>query len=118
MSTTIILPDGLARVLQLKAAQRRLRLNEFVIEVLSGAFNGQTEIYPTVEEVVAETKAIPPNPSMISWATDSLAEWLQSAPDDASFDLAEWQQEWDRVEVEMKAIETADVLADASLLQT
>ncbi|MEW5987633.1 MAG: hypothetical protein AB1791_13455 [Chloroflexota bacterium] len=114
MSTTIILPDELASALQMKAERRHSRLNEFVVEILSDTINWQKESYPTIEEVVAETKALPPNPAMISWASDSLAEWLRNTPDDEPFDPAEWQREWDQVETEMKAIEAADMLADAS----
>ena len=59
-------------------------------------------VFPSLEEVVAEIRAIHPNPASLRPASGSLAEALRDAPDDPDFDLSVWNQEWAMVEAEMK----------------
>jgi cell pole-organizing protein PopZ len=67
---------------------------------------------PTLEEVVAQIKATPPNPAAIHPATASLADLLLDAPEDPDFDLERWTQQWAAVEAEMKAITRANDIAE------
>lgn len=64
-------------------------------------------------QVGAEIQS-PQNPAHIQPASGLLAEHLANAPHefDPSFDESLWNQEWDRVEEEMKAVEIADELAE------
>lgn len=58
--------------------------------------------FPSLEEVVAQIKALPFKSENIREATGSLRELLASDPEDAEFDLDAWTQEWARVEEERK----------------
>ena len=69
---------------------------------------------PTLEELVTKIKAMPPNPSAIHPAKESLLEYLTNLPDDPdpSFDAEEWDREWDKFEVELKAINHANDITE------
>ena len=111
MPVTITLPDELARNLQIRAETRQVSLEQLVADILTQAFVVEDD-FPTLEEVVAEIKATPPNPAAIRPATGSLAEDLQNSPEDPDFDLETWTREWARVEAEMKAITRANDIAE------
>jgi hypothetical protein len=112
MTITVALPDELAHDLQNRAEQMNIGLDELVAGLLTDALAGETEDYPTLEEVVARIKATPSNPASIRLATGSLAEALQNAPDDPDFDLETWTRQWAAVEAEMKAITRANDIAE------
>lgn len=99
MTLTIILPEDLEKRLKREATAHDLSLEEYALGLLDNALE-QIES-PTLETVVANIKAIPPNPNSIRAATGSLAEALQSGPTDLDFDLEQWSREWDSVESEM-----------------
>ena len=69
--------------------------------------NGQDALksFPTLEEVVKQIRATPPNPNNISGSNAQLAERLLHpvTEAEATFDLASWQAEWRQVEATMKA---------------
>ncbi len=115
MSTVITLPDNLVQILQSGADQRQLSLTEFVLKILDNAAQKPEleESFPLLEEIVAEIKATPPDPTAYHPAQASLAEALAALPDDPDFDLEKWQREWAKVEFEMKTIELADAIRDA-----
>jgi hypothetical protein len=94
MSTKIVLPDDLTQRLQAQAISQRLSLNELVVEVLTRVFEPRQDVYPTLEQIVAEIKSMEPNPANFHPATQSLADLLINSPDDPSFDLKEWNREW------------------------
>ncbi len=70
------------------------------------------DAWPTLAEVVAEIRALPPNPAAIRPATGSLAEALANSPHDPDFNLATWQRAWAKIEAEMKAINRANEIAE------
>ncbi|MCQ3973387.1 MAG: hypothetical protein DPW09_08090 [Anaerolineae bacterium] len=107
MVVTLDLPEELAAKLQSKAEMAHLPPAELALNLLAEALEtGGTEWADdlTLEELVAQIKATPPNPASIRPATGSLAEALQNAPHDPDFDLAAWTKEWAEIEAEMKAI--------------
>ncbi len=112
MPVTIALPDDLTQRLQTEAANRQLSLDELVVDVLVNAFEHEQDDVPTLDQVVAEIRAIGPNPASFHPATQSLADLLLNAPDDPSFDLEKWNREWTMAEAEMKAITQANALAE------
>jgi hypothetical protein len=112
MLVTIALPDDLTQRLQTEADNRQLSLDELVIDVLVNALEYEQDDDPTLDQVVAEIKAMEPNPASFHPATQSLADLLINAPDDPSFDLEEWNREWAAAEAEMKAITHANDLAE------
>jgi hypothetical protein len=63
----------------------------------------------SVEAVVARIQKLGPNPANITPASgllgQHLAELMQET--DPTFDLAEWQREWEQIEAAMEAEETA-----------
>jgi len=109
---TIALPDGLTKRLQVEADNRQLSLDELAIDVLANALDIKQEIYPSVEQVIAEIKAMEPNLTGFHPATQSLADLLSHAPDDPNFDLEEWNREWKIAEAEIKAMTRANALAE------
>jgi hypothetical protein len=113
MPIMITLPTDVEKGLQAKAEAQQVSLNELIVDILIQAV--ETELvddFPTLEEVVAEIKATPPNPASIHPPTASLADLLREAPTDPNFDLEAWQQEWDKIEAEMKAITRANEIAE------
>ncbi|GIK58481.1 MAG: hypothetical protein HND44_13815 [Chloroflexi bacterium] len=68
-------------------------------------------------QMVAEIQSTPQNPAHRQPASGLLAEHLANVPYefDPSFDESLWNQEWDRVEEEMEAIEIADELAEMAI---
>ena len=63
----------------------------------------------SLEEVVAQIQQTPPDTTNIEPATGSLVEYLANTPNDRDpdFDVATWNEEWDRLEKEMKAASLA-----------
>ena len=112
MITIITLPDELAQDLQHRAEEKKISLDELVVDLLTDALASEPEAYPSLEEVVARIKATPPNLANIRPATGSLAEALQNAPDDPDFDLETWTQQWAAIEAEMKAITRANDITE------
>ncbi len=111
MSLTITLSDELAHKLQIKAERRHLSPEALALTILADSL-AETDEFPTLEEVVAHTKALPPNPASIRPATGSLLEALQNVPDDPDFDLETWTEEWAKIEAEMKAITRANDIVE------
>lgn len=62
---------------------------------------------PTVAEIVEEIKQSPQNLANIHTASGLLAEHLANSPEtpDPSFDVVEWNQQWDEIEGDMKNME-------------
>lgn len=113
MPITITLPAELEENLQAKAEAQQRPLDELIVDILANAVEAEADDdWPTLEEVVAEIKALPPNPAAIRPATGSLAEALANSPHDPDFDLETWQRDWAKIEAEMKAIDRANEIAE------
>ena len=54
----------------------------------------------TPEEAVKLIRTTPANPAQIRPATANLADVLQAAPSDPTFDLESWQRQWSEVQAE------------------
>ena len=67
--------------------------------------------------IMDEIKHTPQNPTHVHKASGLLYEHLMTSPEkpDPSFDVTEWNRQWDEVEAEMKRIELADQKADVDL---
>ncbi len=116
MPVTITLPDELAASLQTRAEAQQLSLDKLVAGILTKAFAAEPEDdFPTLEEVVAEIKATPPNPAAIRLATESLADLLENGPEDPDFDLETWAKQWNAIEAEMKARDRANDIAEGRI---
>ena len=63
----------------------------------------------TVAEIVEELKQSPQNLANIHTASGLLAEHLANSPEtpDPSFDVVEWNQQWDEIEANMKKLVTS-----------
>jgi hypothetical protein len=64
------------------------------------------------EEAVEAIRATPANPTQIRPATMKLADVLQAAPSDPTFDLESWQRRWSEVEAEWKSLTHANDAAE------
>jgi plasmid stability protein len=114
MTVTLTLPDELATRLKFRAKEHAISPEKLALNILTAALEVEAEPddYPTLEEVVAQIKATPPNPAAIHPATASLADLLENAPHDPDFDLESWTKQWAAVEAEMKAITRANDIAE------
>ncbi len=110
MTIMIQLPNVVEKHLREAAIKQQVSPEALAAQILEEALVG--EIFPTLEEVIAKIKALPPNPHAIRPATASLKELLENAPVDPDFDLEAWQREWAKVEKEMKAITRANAIAE------
>lgn len=116
MPITITLPAELEENLQAKAEAQQRPLAELIVDILAGAVESEeNDDLPGLEEVVAEIRALPPNPAAVRPATASLAELLENAPEDPSFDLASWTRQWQTIEAEMKSRDRADDIAEGRI---
>lgn len=111
MSLTITLPEPLTLALQTRAAQEHKSVVDLALKLLADALEADDD-FPTLEEIVAQIKSTPPDPTAIHPPQDSLLQLLLTSPTDLSFDLQEWEQEWGRVEAEMKAISQTNAIAE------
>ncbi len=100
MPITLTLPAELEKNLQARAAAQQISLAELIVDILASVV---ADDFPSLEEVVAEIRALPPHPAAIRPATGSLADLLENAPEDPEFDLQTWTQQWNAIEMEMKA---------------
>lgn len=74
------------------------------------------EPFPSPEEVVAMIQATPPNPNNIRPAKISLQEFLRDEPDPTDdFDLQRWNEEWSKVELEMKEVTHLNAVAEGQI---
>lgn len=69
---------------------------------------------PSVEEVVARIQQLGPNPANIKPASGLLGQHLAELIEesDPTFDLEQWQKEWDQIEAAMEADEAAHEQAE------
>lgn len=111
MALTITLPYEVETELLLKAKERQVSAEEMAIELLKRIL-GTEQSSPSPEEVVAKIQSTSPDPHNIRPATGSLADALRAASSDPEFDLEAWQQEWERVESEMRDITRSNALAE------
>ncbi len=63
----------------------------------------------SLEEVVSQIQQTPPTPANIEPATGLLSEYLANTPNDRdpNFNVATWNEDWDRLETEMEAASLA-----------
>ncbi len=66
----------------------------------------------TPDEAVEFIRTTPANPAQIRPATVNLADLLQAAPSDPTFDLESWQRQWSEVEAESKSLARANDVAE------
>ena len=111
MSTTIILPDDIARRLEARASARQVSLEELIADLLSDVLD-RAEEYLTLDRVIAEIKETQPGPDTFHPATQSLADMLANSPEDPSFDEQAWNRQWAEVEAEMREATRANDLAE------
>jgi plasmid stability protein len=111
MTLTITLPEPLTLALKQRAAQEHRPPVDLALKLLADALE-EEEDFPTLEEIVAQIKATPPDPTAIHPAQGSLADALASLPKDPDFDVVAWQREWNELEAEMKARDRADAIQE------
>jgi hypothetical protein len=66
----------------------------------------------TPEEVVGLIRRTPANPTQIRPAAINLADALQAAPSDPTFNLESWQRQWSEAEAELKSMTHANEIAE------
>ena len=111
MSITITMPDEIGVQLERKAKKERLSIEELALKLLQRVLQTD-ETFPSLEDVVAQIQAAPPNPHSLRPAKGSLTDALRDSPTDPDFDLETWNQEWATVQAEMKAITRANSMTE------
>ena len=96
MTITITLPESIEAKLQQRAKRQQLSITELILNILDDVLE-EDDFGLSLDEVVAKIQALPPNPNNIRPAIGSLAEALRESPTDPTFNLAEWQQEWQTI---------------------
>jgi hypothetical protein len=66
----------------------------------------------TPEEAAGLIRKTPANPAQIRPAALNLADVLQAAPCDPTFDPESWQRQWSEVEAELKSLTHANEVAE------
>jgi hypothetical protein len=71
----------------------------------------------SLDEVIAEIENTPQNPHYVKPASGLLAEHLLSSPylPDPEFNVQQWNETWDKIELNMKQLEQADQATEVSL---
>ena len=67
----------------------------------------------TLEEAVKRIRITPGNPTQIRPAMANLADVLQAAPSDPTFDLESWQCQWSEAEAELRSVTRANDIAES-----
>ncbi len=112
MSTMITLPDDVARKLQTEANRHKMPIEDLISDLLANCPGAGPEDGPSLDQVVANIKAMQPNPALYHPATESLAERLAGAADEPELDVESWNREWARIEAEAKAVSRANDLTE------
>lgn len=112
MPLVLTVPDNIAIRLQTRSNSRQVPLDKMVLDMLLHVMEDEQDEEFTLEELVAEIKATPPNPKNIRPATGSLREALENRPDDPDFDLESWNRQWAAIEYEMKTITRLNDIAE------
>ena len=110
MVFSIHLTDELENKLNREAKNRKRSPEQVILDILTNAL--ESDLIPTVAEVVARIKATPPNPAMITPPQGSLADALRLGPTDPDFDLAAWERDWAMAQEELKRINLLDDIAE------
>lgn len=84
---------------------------------LVSSFQHLSDDIPTSEQVVAKIQSLPKDSANIEFATKSLVDGLKSSHvlSDPSFDVQEWNQQWDEFEARMKQEELAHEVLEQQL---
>ncbi|RRR73977.1 MAG: hypothetical protein EI684_07985 [Candidatus Viridilinea halotolerans] len=125
MTTTITLPETLARQLAQRAATERLSVETLAIAFLTFALH-EERLEESAEErssldedpellaLIASIKAMPPNPANIIPARGNLADVLRAleSVEDPDYDLDAELAALDTAEAELRAIDRANDVAE------
>jgi hypothetical protein len=113
----VIVPQRYRRKLNKVTSVRVILLVEEVAD--DETDNATPEIDETTEldQIIARIQQLGPNPNNVTPASgllaQHLAELMQSS--DPTLDVAQWQQEWDKVEAAMEAEEAVHEQAEWSM---
>ena len=127
-TTTITVPKSISTLLEQKAARLQISVEALTAKLLSEALADEAselsevkidENFPTLAEIVAGIKALPPNPKSIQRAerAHDLAyiDWLLANPPTDTLPFEEWNRLWTAFEQELKAVDRANDIAEGRL---
>lgn len=126
MSITITLSESLTEILEQRAKRLHLPMEKLAAKLISDALiaevatlleqNWQEEEYPTLEEIVATIKALPPNPNNIERGAKvgdlEYLDYLLANPPQDTITIEEWERLWPMVEHELRTLDPAYSPAD------
>ncbi len=129
MSITITLPEPLTHLLEQQATRLHLSSEALAVKLISAALideatallerNWKDQEFPSLEEIVAGIKALPPNPKSFHPAERahdlSYLTWLLENPTEGTMTVEEWEQFWPPFEQELKEIDRLDDLNEGRI---
>ena len=128
MTITITLPEPLMILLEQKAEHLHLSADEFATKLVRDALLDQESArpepaveddFPTLEEVVASIKALPPNPGAFhpgERANDKeYLDYLLANPPRDTMTFEEWERFWPEFEQELTILDHAQDIAEGRI---
>jgi hypothetical protein len=115
MNVTVTIPDDQVTQLEHLAQYRNRSLDNLLTEFLLETIRQKLTDDQRLQQLVAETRALPYNPHNLRPAQGSLLEALKNSPVEPDFNLETWNKQWAMVEAEMKAIDQANDRAEGLL---
>lgn len=101
---TLLIPENYAQILPTGASVRVILLVK-ENSSMNGYRDAPTIELPSLEEIVAEIKQLPPNPNNVRPGSGLLGKHLVELEKeyDPTFDSNAWLREWDQLEADMKS---------------
>jgi hypothetical protein len=102
MSFTLLLPSTIMSKLQKKAKKESASIEEIALKLLASALE-EEESSSALNEVVEKIRTTNrKNEMYLSRSSHSLAEALRETPQASTLDVAAWEEDWAKVEAEMR----------------
>ena len=112
MTMTLTIPEELAARLTTMAEQLGTAPERLAVELLTDDV-GEGRFFPALEDVIAEIKASPPDPTAFVPAKESLLEYLRSAvAHEPPIDSEAFDREWARIEADINRRDRVDDSAE------
>lgn len=125
MSLTITLPEPLTTLLEQRAEQMHIPIDDLAVRLLSdaltinGTYSHKSGIRPaisTLEMIVAEIRATPLNINAIEYGEKfgdtAYLDSLLVNPPKGTMTFSEWEEEWPHIEAYLKTLDSMPLLPE------
>ena len=87
-----------------EAEQRNVQPEQLAHDLLAHALDESELELPSLDELVRQIRSTRKNENLSTLPNASLADALRSGPTDLSFNLEEWEAEWEKAEKELEQL--------------